>query len=58
LFIKLSIPSFACAYPLAWWHICEGKFLNVGFPVKEILGIPSSQIKIEQMFNLVGVLTT
>jgi hypothetical protein len=31
LFKKLSIPSFACVDPLAWWCI---QFLNVGFLVK------------------------
>ncbi len=31
LFRKLSIPSFACVDPLAWWCI---QFLNVGFLVK------------------------
>lgn len=58
LFRRLSIPSSACADPLAWWLMHEGQFPNVGFLAKQILGIPSSQIKIEQVFNLARVLTT
>jgi hypothetical protein len=58
LFMKLSIPSFACVDPLAWWCIHETQFLNVGFLVKKILEISSSQIEIERLFNFVGVLTT
>jgi hypothetical protein len=34
LFKRLSIPSFACVDPLAWWCIHERQFLNVGFLVK------------------------
>jgi hypothetical protein len=34
LFRKFFIHSFTCAYPLSWWHICEGQFLNVGFLAK------------------------
>ncbi len=36
----------------------ESQIFNVGFLAKQILGIPSSQIEIEQVFTLVGVLTT
>jgi hypothetical protein len=58
MFKRLFISSFACAGPLTWWHIHEGQFLNVGSFTKQILGILSSQIEIEQVFNFVGVLTS
>jgi hypothetical protein len=54
LFRKLSIPSFVCVDPLAWWCIHETQFLNVDFLGKNILEIPSSQIEIEHVFNLLG----
>ncbi len=56
LFRRLSIPSSTCVDSLAWWRIHEGQFLNVYFFVKQILGIPSSQIEIEWMFSLARVL--
>jgi hypothetical protein len=34
----------------------ENQFPIVGFLAKQILGIPGSQIKIERVLNLVGVL--
>jgi hypothetical protein len=34
----------------------EGQFLNVGFFVKQVFGILWSQIEIERMLNLMGVL--
>ncbi len=57
LFRRLFIPSFACADPLAWWQMYECQFPNVGFLAKQNFGILSSQIEIEQVFSLVGVLT-
>ncbi len=54
----LFIFSFACGNPLTWWCMHEGQFSNVGFLAKQILRIPSSQIEIEWVFSLVGVLTT
>jgi hypothetical protein len=42
LFGRLSIPSFACAYPLAWWWMHEGQFPNVGFLAKQTLGVLGS----------------
>jgi len=35
----------------------EGQFPNVGFFAKQILGISGSQIEIEYVFSLVGLLT-
>ncbi len=58
LFQKLSILLSICANPLAWWQIHEGQFPNVGIFVKQILGIPKSQIEIERVFSLANVLTT
>jgi hypothetical protein len=36
----------------------EGIFLNVAFFTKQIFGIPRSHIEMENVFNLVKVLTT
>jgi len=47
-----------CVDPLAWWHIHEGHFLNMGFLVKQILGIVGSQIETKRVFSLASVLTT
>jgi hypothetical protein len=43
---------------LAWWHIHKSQFPNMNFLEIQILGIINLQIKIEQVFNLVKVLTT
>jgi hypothetical protein len=43
---------------LTCWHIHESQFPNMNFLEIQILGIINLQIKIEQMFNLVRVLTT
>jgi len=40
-----------------WWKTHEGQFSNVGFLAKQVFGIVGSQIEIEKMFNLIGVLT-
>ncbi len=45
-----------CVDPFVWWKTYEGKFLNVSFFAKKILGILGFQIEIEKMFNLSGVL--
>ncbi len=34
MFKKLPILPFACVDPLAWWHIDEGQFPNVGLFAK------------------------
>jgi hypothetical protein len=34
LFKRLFVLPFACVDPLAWWHIYEGQFPNVGFFAK------------------------
>jgi hypothetical protein len=39
LFKRLSIILTTCAGPLAWWHLHEIQFPNVGFFGKQILGI-------------------
>jgi hypothetical protein len=46
-----------CANPLTWWQNHEGQFLNVSFFAKQTLEIPISQIEIERVFHLAGVLT-
>jgi hypothetical protein len=34
LFKRISIHSFACEDPLAWWWMHKGQFPNVGFFAK------------------------
>jgi hypothetical protein len=60
LFMFKKLPSLPFVYvdPLAWWCIHEGQILTMGFLTKQVLGILGSQIEIERVFNLVGVLTT
>jgi hypothetical protein len=53
---SLYFHKFTCVDPLVWWKTYEGKFLNVGFFAKKVLGILGFQIEIEKMFNLGGVL--
>jgi hypothetical protein len=40
----------------SWWQFHEKQFPNVGFLAKQILGIIGSQIKIEHVRSLVGLL--
>lgn len=42
--------------PLTWWKHNEAKFPNVGFLARQYLGIPGSQIEIERIFSVAGVL--
>ncbi len=44
--------------PIIWWKTHKGQFSNVGFLAKRVFGIVRSQIEIEKMFSLIGVLTT
>jgi hypothetical protein len=43
--------------PLIWWSKHEGQFFIVPKLAKAILSIPSSQIKIERVFSIIGILT-
>jgi hypothetical protein len=43
--------------PPQWWEKHEFKFYVVGFLAKQILRIIGSQIEIERIFSLVGILT-
>jgi hypothetical protein len=56
LFWRLAIPSPMCANPFAWLKTHEDQFLNVGFFVKQVLWILRSEIEIEIVLSLVGVL--
>jgi hypothetical protein len=58
LFMRLSISTITCVDPLAWWQIHETQFPYVSFLIKQILGIPRSQIETKCVFTLVGVPTT
>jgi len=41
---------------LQWCQKHESMFLTIGFFVQQILGIVGSQIEIEKVFSLVGIL--
>jgi hypothetical protein len=43
--------------PLTWWKIHETWFPNVFFVVQQFLGVLGSQIEIDRIFNIIGVLT-
>jgi hypothetical protein len=43
---------------LQWWEKHESKFPKVSFFARQILGIVGSQIEIECIFSLVGILTS
>jgi len=43
--------------PLTWWKSHEVRFSNVSFATWQTLGILESHIKIEWIFNIVGMLT-
>ncbi len=55
IFKRLYVVLVACIDPLAWWHIHDIQFPNVGFLAKYILEISGSHIEIKHVFNLVGV---
>jgi len=58
LFTRLPILQATSNDPLAWWCISEGQFSNITFLAKQILGKPGSQIERENVFNLVGLITS
>ncbi len=43
---------------LQWWKDHAKQFPNVSFRACQFLGIPSSQIETEWIFNIVGILTS
>ncbi len=43
--------------PLEWWVEHESMFAIVAFLIRQIFGIVGFQIKIENFFSLVGILT-
>jgi hypothetical protein len=57
LFYHLHVKPKDCALHFIWWQLRETRFPNVSFVAWQILGILGSEIEIEQIFNIVGVLT-
>jgi hypothetical protein len=43
--------------PLAWWEKHESLLPRVGFLARQIIDIPRSQIEIEHIFSLAGILS-
>jgi hypothetical protein len=56
LFCQIVISKKDLQSPLVWWKTHESQFPNVGFLARQTFGILKSQIKIERMFSIVGVL--
>jgi len=44
--------------PFLWWSKHEGQFSTIVKLAKTILGIPGSQIEIERVLSIVGILTS
>jgi hypothetical protein len=52
---QLNVKDIKCL--LEWWAKHEFLFPTMAFLVRQILGIVGSQIEIERIFSLVGILT-
>jgi len=57
IFIRYQVYPKDIKCPLQWWGKHEAMFPIVGFLACQILGIVGSQIKIERIFFLMGILT-
>ena len=52
------MPAKSTKKPFEWWKLeHEGQFPTVGYLARQILGIIGSQIKIERVFSIAGILT-
>ena len=51
------MPAKSAEKPLEWWKLHEGQFPTVGYLARQILGIVGSQIEIERVFSIAGILT-
>jgi hypothetical protein len=44
--------------PFIWWAEYEQQFPNLAYLARQVMGIVGSQIEIERIFNMVGVITS
>lgn len=56
LFRRLHVADGDYDSPLAWWRKHEKEFRNVAFLARQILGIVGSQVEIERIFSITGVI--
>lgn len=56
LFRRLHVADGEYDSPLAWWRKHEKEFRNVAFLARQILGIVGSQVEIENIFSIAGVI--
>jgi hypothetical protein len=52
---QVNVEDIKC--PPQWWEKRESMFLTVGFCARQILEIVGSQIEMERIFSLAGILT-
>jgi hypothetical protein len=58
LFCNFNVENIDGLDPLIWWFVNQSRLSNIGSLGRQILGIPNSQIEIEQIFSIAGVLTS
>jgi hypothetical protein len=58
LFRRLHVADGECDGPLLWWREHEKEFPNVAFLARQILGIVGSQVELERLFSISGVITS
>ena len=56
LFRRLHVADGDYDNPLLWWRKHEKEFRNVAFLARQILGIVGSQVEIERIFSITGVI--
>jgi hypothetical protein len=56
LFRRLHVADGDYDSPLSWWRKHEKEFRNVAFLARQILGIVGSQVEIERIFSITGVI--
>jgi hypothetical protein len=57
IFKRYQVDSKEIKYPLQWWAKHEAMFPIIVFLACQILGIVKSQIEIERIFSLEGIIT-
>jgi hypothetical protein len=58
LFFKRTVVPIDLSNPFTWWVKHEQQFANLIYFARQVMGIVGSQIKIERIFNMVGVITS
>jgi len=58
LFFRRTIMPIDPFSPFIWWAKHEQQFPNLAYLTRQVMGIVGSQIEIERIFNMVGVITS